>query len=60
MNTNKETAIAWLYKTHFLKNGVLTQEDFEHAKYIESEQLNEAYENGYEAAIYNKSFNIKK
>lgn len=60
MNTNKETAVAWLYKTHFFKNGVLSQEDFERAKSIESEQLKEEYENGYEAGIYNKSFNIKK
>ena len=60
MNTKKQTAVEWLYKTHFFKNGELTQEDFEHAKKIETERLNEVYDDGYEAGIYNKSFNIKK
>lgn len=41
MNTNKQTAVDWLYKTHFFQNGVLTQENFEYAKSLESDYIKE-------------------
>jgi hypothetical protein len=36
---SKQTAVDWLYKTHFFKNGELTQSDFEQAKAMEREQM---------------------
>jgi hypothetical protein len=38
----------------------VTSEQIETARKMEIDQLTEAYEDGYEAAIYNKSFNLKK
>ena len=46
---SKQTAVDWLYRTHFFKNGELTQEDFEQAKAMEREQINDAFESGYVA-----------
>jgi hypothetical protein len=40
---SKQTAVDWLYRTHFFKNGELTQSDFEQAKVMEHEQIIEAY-----------------
>ena len=36
---SKQTAVDWLYRTHFFKNGELTQSDFEQAKEMEREQM---------------------
>jgi hypothetical protein len=43
---SKQTAVDWLYRTHFFKNGELTQSDFEYAKAMEREQIEQAYTQG--------------
>ena len=43
---SKQTAVDWLYKTHFFKNGELTQSDFEQAKAMEREQIINAHLTG--------------
>ena len=59
---SKQTAVDWLYKTHFFKNGELTQEDFEQAKAMEREQIIDAYDKNkmgrvdYGEQYYNETF----
>jgi hypothetical protein len=53
---SKQTAVDWLYKTHFFKNGELTQEDFEQAKAMEREQIKEAFDEGVDTGFYNKTY----
>jgi hypothetical protein len=61
-NMSKQTAVDWLYKTHFFKNGELTQEDFEQAKAMEREQIKDAYDKNkmgkvdYGEQYYNETF----
>lgn len=45
---SKQTAVDWLYRTHFFKNGELTQSDFEQAKAMEREQIITAFCEGYD------------
>lgn len=64
---SKQTAVDWLYRTHFFKNGELTQSDFEQAKAMEREQIITAFCEGYdhdgdnydkaEIKYYNETYN---
>jgi hypothetical protein len=59
----KQTAVEWLQERlnpdMKTMQGVIIQELIEQAKAMETDQLTEAYEDGYEAAIYNKSFDCE-
>ena len=57
-NLKKQTAIEWLVEKYELV-GMLTPPMIERAKAMETDQLTEAYEDGYESAIYNKSFDCE-
>ena len=60
---SKQTAVDWLYKTHFFNNGELKQSDFEQAKKMEREQIEQSFVDGVDSQLlsdaeqyYNKTY----
>jgi hypothetical protein len=70
----KQTAVEWLYSRMFEKNGRITKEEYEQAKEMEKEQMNDTWEDsrlfdkgddyiGEQKSFeqyYNETFNTKK
>ena len=51
MSNNRKTSVEWLIEQFYNNEGMLTTKQLERAKKIESEHLQEQYQDGFEFAI---------